>query len=132
MGTTSEELQYSEPPTRICGQDEAYAVDVVPGADGRKRLSIDDQPLTYGTPPAEIIVSTSAVEAKAGVSRLAGRRVLSLMPLNGILYYGFSDSVTTSNGMKVFTNQQISMDVGDVAVWLIAAGPVSVRIVEAK
>lgn len=132
MGTTPDELKYSNGPTRICGDDEQYAVDVVPGADGRKRLSVDGQPLSAGTAPAEITVSTSAVEAKVGASRLSGRRILSFMPLTGIIYYGFSNSVTVNNGMKVFPNQQVSMDVGDVAIWLIASGSVSVRILEAK
>lgn len=131
MGTTAEELQYSEPPTRICGQDELYAVDVVAGADGKKRMGVDEQPLTVAV-DGVLAVGTSAVEAKVGSSRLSGRRSVSFTPTNGNIWYGFSPSLTTANGRRVFTNQVVDLPFGDSPVYLIAQASVSVQIWEAK
>lgn len=48
MGTTPEELQYSNPPARICGQDEQYAVDVIRRTDGRHALVVDhNNPISW-------------------------------------------------------------------------------------
>jgi len=131
-GTLTSELEDSRV-TRITGSDEAYAASVVPGADGNKRLSIDDQPLSSGV-EGVVSVGTSPVELKAGTTRLSGRRHLSFVPTDGLIYYGFSPTVTTSTGIKVFNNQHVSVDLGNVALYAVSsvALGVSVRVMEAK
>jgi hypothetical protein len=132
-GTTADELNYSNGPTRVCGSDEAYAVDVVIGADSRKRISVDDQPLSSGV-EGVVSVGTSPVELKVSTSRLTGRRNLSFMPFDGLIYYGFSPSVSTSTGIKVFNNQHVSLDAGNVAIYAISAVALGVNVIvmEAK
>ena len=49
MGTTADELKYSEPPQRICGQDELYAADVVQTDDGKNRLCTETRRARYHT-----------------------------------------------------------------------------------
>jgi hypothetical protein len=78
-----------------------------------------------------ISISTTAVEAKVGASRLTNRKFISITPTNGIIYWGSSSSVTIVSGTPVFKNQSLTMAFTDnVAVWLISAATVDVRIVE--
>lgn len=115
----------------IVGGDETLAVDVVSGADGKNRLCISEQPLTsavFATIPVGIV----AIEAKVGAARLEGRRTLSFMPIDGVIYYGFDNTVTALSGRKVFKNQQIDLPLGDTAIWVIAAKDVGLSIWEAK
>jgi hypothetical protein len=130
MGTTPEELQYSDPPTRICGQDEAYAVDVYPLA-GKNRVAVESADVISTGVSGSITVGTSAVEAKVGASRLTNRRVLTIQPTNGPVWIGVGTSITTATGTQVFTNQVLTLSVGDVTVFVIsnAAGR-DVRITE--
>jgi hypothetical protein len=115
MPTISPELQDSGV-TRIVGQGEDYAVDVVPGADGKNRIATDEQPLTGGI-STRLTVGLTAVEAKVGASRYAGRRTISFMPLNGPIWYGFDTSVTSSNGRKVFRNQAVDLPIGNAPIY---------------
>lgn len=130
MATTTDELRYSQM-TRLAGQDEQHAVDVVLGADAKRRISVDDQPLTSGV-EAVLTVSTSPVEAKAGGTRLSGRRALSFSPTNGNLWYGFSASVSPSTGRRVFTNQIVDIEIGNCPLYIVSQGSVSVQVWEAK
>ena len=78
-----------------------------------------------------ISVTTSATEAKVGLSKQVNRKLLVITPTNGIVYRGSSNTVTTSNGAPIFKNQSWPIDVTDnVPVWLIAASTVDVRIEE--
>jgi hypothetical protein len=80
---------------------------------------------------AAISVGTSAVEAKVGAAKLVGRKALLVTPTNGTVYWGSSNAVTVANGTPIFKNQSYPFDISDnVAVWLIAASTVDVRIVE--
>lgn len=76
-------------------------------------------------------VTTSATEAIGGSSRLTNRKVLSITPTNGTVYYGTSNSVTTATGTPIFKNQTVSFSFTDnVPVYIISAGTVDVRILE--
>lgn len=79
-----------------------------------------------------ITVGTSAVEAKVGVSRHANRRMLTVIPLDNGVYWGFTSSVTTSTGTPIDKNTLLSFRISDYPVYLIAgtAGN-EVRITEA-
>lgn len=77
-------------------------------------------------------VSTTAIEVKVGGTALDQRILISIQPLDGVIYYGYTDSVSASTGTKVFKGQYFSLEATDQAtVYLIAAsGTVDVRITE--
>lgn len=77
-------------------------------------------------------VTTTAVEVVYDTNPLTERKIITIQPLDGDIYYGYSDGVTTSNGSKIFMNQFFPIEVGsDLRVWIIAStGTVDVRITE--
>ena len=76
-------------------------------------------------------VTTTAAEALGAATILTPRRVLSLLPTNGTIYWGYSNAVTTSTGTPVFKNQLITFAVSEsVHIYVIAAGTVDCRISE--
>lgn len=87
-----------------------------------------DGPATYGA----LSVTTSAQEVKVGASALGERKVITIQPLDGDLYMGYNNSVTTSTGTKIFRGQTYAMEATDtLTVFVIAAsGTVDVRITE--
>jgi hypothetical protein len=129
MPTTSDELRYSEI-VRVAGQAEDFAVDVYPLA-GKNRISADAIDIVSSGVSGAITVGTSAVEAKVGASRLANRKMLTIQPTNGPVWIGVGTSITTATGTQIFTNQVLTLSVGDVTVFVIsnAAGR-DVRITE--
>lgn len=79
-----------------------------------------------------ISVSTTAVEVKVGANRHIGREVVTIQPIDGDVYLGYSSSVTTSNGTLLRKEIIFPLEATDQAeIWLIAAsGTVDVRIAE--
>lgn len=78
-----------------------------------------------------ISVTTTAIEAKAGSTRLFARQVILITPTNGVVYFGSSAAVTTSTGTPIFKNQSYPIAVTDnIPIYLIAAVTTDVRIVE--
>jgi hypothetical protein len=81
-----------------------------------------------------ISVTTSAVEAKVGASRLVGREMIRIYNNDNFItiYYGPS-GVTTSTGEPIGPGEGISLPFGDqLGVFVIAAsGTVNVRVQEA-
>jgi hypothetical protein len=76
-------------------------------------------------------ITTSASEALGGVSILANRKMLSILPTNGTVYWGFSNVVTTVTGTPIYKGQNIVFAIGtNVRVYLIAASTVDCRIAE--
>jgi hypothetical protein len=76
-------------------------------------------------------VTTTAAEALGGATILANRKVISITPTNGIIYWGFTSSVTTATGTPIFTNQSLILSFTDnVHVYLVAAATTDVRIAE--
>jgi hypothetical protein len=84
-------------------------------------------PAVYGA----ISVST-ATEVKVGGSRLSERAVVTIQPLDGDVYLGYDNSVSTSNGTLIHEGQVYALEATDqLPVWIIAAtGTVDVRITE--
>lgn len=78
-------------------------------------------------------VTTSAAEATGAASRLTNRKLLSITPTNGTIYWGTSNAVTTTTGSPLFANQTLQLSFTDnVPVYVIAAATTDVRIVEAS
>lgn len=80
-----------------------------------------------------IALSTTAVEAKGATTRLANRKMVSIIPTNGTIYWATNSSVTTTTGQPIFPNQTLQLSFTDnVTVFIIAAGSVDVRVLEAS
>lgn len=111
-------------------------------------MGINNEDATYGIDQgavADIVntagvqgslsVGTSAVEAKVGASRLINRKLLTIHndgPTT--IYWGYTNTVTTTSGTPIFKNQLATWDIGDgLGIWLIAgtAGN-TVRVTEAS
>lgn len=80
-----------------------------------------------------LTVGTSAVQLKVGGSNLTNRISVTLYNTSGnTVYWGYANTVTTSNGTPILKEQLASWAIGDqVSIWLIAgsAGNI-VRITE--
>jgi hypothetical protein len=84
-----------------------------------------------------IMIQTSVTvsqEAKVGASRLAGRKVLTIQPLNGKIWYSPTNPATLLNSTPVYKDELVSFPFGDsLPVYIIAdTGTVIVAIGEAK
>lgn len=76
-------------------------------------------------------VTTSAAEALGAATILRDRKFISLCPTNGTIYWGFANTVTTSNGTPIFKNQTVTIAATDnVHIYVIAGSTVDVRIAE--
>jgi hypothetical protein len=69
-----------------------------------------------------LTVGTSAVEVKVGGSRLTNRKCVTLVNNSSkTIYWGFSNSVTVSNGTPIEKGQMFVWSVGDsIQVWVIS------------
>jgi hypothetical protein len=79
-----------------------------------------------------LAVSTTPILLKVGASALEERAMVSIQPTNGVIYYGYTSSVTSLTGTKVFKNQLLPLEAtSTLTVYLVAAsGTVDVRITE--
>jgi len=86
-----------------------------------------DGPALYGA----LSVTSTPIEVKVGATAYGPRTVVTVQPIDGEVYYGYDNSVTTSTGTKIFKGQLMPFEAGDqLQVWLVAAGTVDVRITE--
>jgi hypothetical protein len=77
-----------------------------------------------------VSVSTSAIEAKVGASRLTNREALTITNKGpGSVWYGPS-GVTTATGDELKKNQLVSLPLGDIGVFLIKDSGTAVVIVQ--
>jgi len=90
------------------------------------------QPLDGPAVYSNITVTTTPQEVKVGASPMAERQVVTIQPLTGDVYYGYSNSVSSTNGTKIFKNQLLPLEAGEkLSVWVVAAsGSIDVRITE--
>jgi hypothetical protein len=65
---------------------------------------------------------------------MVGRKLLTIQPLNGKIWYGFNTPATNVNSFPLFINELLSIPVGDtIPVYIISdAGSVNVVISEMK
>lgn len=78
-----------------------------------------------------ISVTTTPIEAKVGVTRLANRKIVYITPTTGPVWWGSDSSVTVLTGTRIYKGQTYPLPFTDnVSVYLISLLPVDVRIVE--
>lgn len=78
-----------------------------------------------------ISVTSTPVEAKVGASSMANRKFVMVTPVDGIVYFGSDNTVTTSTGTPIPATVSASFSFSDnVPVWLVSSGTVDVRIIE--
>ena len=77
-------------------------------------------------------VTTTAVEVKVGAQPLDQRAVITIQPLDGVVYYGYDAGVTSSTGTKIFKGQIYPLEAThQLPVYVVAeSGTVDVRITE--
>lgn len=96
-----------------------------------QNLFVADLLQTTGQGRAQSVTTTAAL-LLGGASALTNRKVITARPTNGTIYYGYANTVTTTNGFPVFANESISFAVStSTLVWVISAGTVDVRVTEA-
>lgn len=68
-----------------------------------------------------ITVTSTAQILKVGASNLDERKVIILQPVDGEVYYGFSDTITSANSFKVFRGQVVFIEAGSsLDVWVVS------------
>lgn len=101
-------------------------------ASNQSAISVSDVLNTAGQSRAQAITTTAA-EALGAATILTNRKILILTPTNGTIYWGFSNTVTTSSGTPIFKNQMVAIAVtSNVHVYVIAGSTVDCRIAEAS
>lgn len=76
-------------------------------------------------------VTTTAAEALGAATILVNRKMLTITPTNGIIYFGTNSSVTTTTGTPIFPNNTLFLDVTDnLHIFVIAAATTDARIIE--
>lgn len=76
-------------------------------------------------------VTTSAAEALGGTTILVNRKMISITPTNGVIYWGTNNSVTSVTGSPLFPNSTLFLSCTDnVQVWVIGTATTDVRIAE--
>jgi len=77
-------------------------------------------------------VTTTAVEVKVGASPLEERKILTVQPIDGDIYFGYDSSVTASTGTKIFQGQFFPFEAeASLSIYVIAgSGTVDTRITE--
>jgi hypothetical protein len=88
-----------------------------------------DGPAVYGA----LSVTDTPSELKVGASVLGERKVVTIQPLDGPVYFGYDNSVSETTGVLVREGQYFPLEAGDsLPVWLVAESgdTVDVRITE--
>lgn len=88
-----------------------------------------DGPAVYGNKT----ITDTASEVKVGSNVLEERSIVTIQPLDGVVYFGYDSSVTTSSGTKIFKGQTYTLEAGEsLPVWVIAetGESIDVRITE--
>jgi hypothetical protein len=70
-----------------------------------------------------LAIANTAYEVKVGASRLTNRKSITITALDN-MYWGYSSSVTTSNGSPLVKNQTIIFDIepdSTFQVWLVSS-----------
>ena len=90
------------------------------------------QPLDGPGINGNISVTTTPSEARVGGTTLEDRAVITVQPIDGVIYYGYDNSVSSTNGTKIFKGQIIPFEAGpELPIFLVAeSGTVDVRITE--
>jgi len=108
---------------KIVGVDTAGVETNPVGATANNDLKTSDG-LSQGGVFGNLNLTTAgtAYEAKVGVSALANRKTLTITALNNGIYWGYDNTVTTSNGSPLSNNQTIIFSIdpnSTFQVWLV-------------
>lgn len=80
-----------------------------------------------------ITVTDTPQEVKVDVAVQSERKVVTIQPLGGDVYYGYDDSVDDTNGTKIFNGQWMQIEAGEqLPIWVVAStgDSIDVRITE--
>jgi hypothetical protein len=76
-------------------------------------------------------VTTTAAQALGGATILVNRKLISITPTNGVIYWGTNSSVTATTGSPLFPNNTLFLSCTDNSqVWIIGTATTDVRIAE--
>lgn len=113
--------------------DHDTALGNVTGASGKQALNVVIDNTAFaanGVYGAKTITTTPALACVSVINR-PGRFTLFVRPIDGDLYWGFTNSVSSSNGMKILASELATWLLSDVTtIYLVSTGSVDTRIVE--
>ena len=67
-----------------------------------------------------LTLANTAYELKVGANRLSGRKLITAFPESRTIYWGYSNTITTSTGTPIYKNQFITWKMDDQgSIWLI-------------
>jgi hypothetical protein len=90
------------------------------------------QPLNGPALYGNISVTTTPVEVKVGGSRFSDRAAITIQPIDGNIYIGYDNAVSTTTGTLIYKGQVFILECGPLfEVWIRSAtGTVDTRIAE--
>jgi hypothetical protein len=93
-------------------------------------LFVKDVMNVAGTQGA-LSVTTTAIEAKVGITKLVGRKSLTIQPINGIIYWGYTNTVSSTIGSIIYKGQSKNFAIDDAhTVFIVSVGTIDTRITE--
>lgn len=86
---------------------------------------------TTGLQDSIALIANTPVEVKVGATKLTGRKLATIQPTNGSIFFGFNSLVTTTTGTEIFKSQTAAFDVTDTGeVWIVSSAARTVKITE--
>lgn len=108
-------LQRSNP-VQVVGGDETFPADV----SVRKELSVSDT-IKEAIVSAGLTVGTTAIEIRAGASRLINRKGLMLFNNSTQTLFWGASGVTTSTGVPLARGESVNISVENVAIFVVGS-----------
>jgi hypothetical protein len=114
-------------PSKIIGSDltgnETNAVNATPTGD----LTVSDGLSAGGlVGNLNLVTANTAYEAKVSTSRLTNRKILTIVAFDADMFFGMSNTVTTSTGFPLYKGQSVSFSIDanspTFQVWLVCSG----------
>jgi hypothetical protein len=72
-----------------------------------------------------LTTANTAYEVKVGASRLTNRKLITVVCIDADVYWGYSSSVTTTNGFPLFKNQIATWEIdptdSSTQVWVVCS-----------
>lgn len=108
--------------TKLVGSDTAGAEQTPVKSSANGDLAIMDL-CDSGGVQGVVAVSTTPVAVRVGAGNLANRKRLLFINTGAVnLYWGFSNTVSSANGMIIYRNQPVSDSWGpNTTIWIVAA-----------
>lgn len=91
----------------------------------------EDDPTVTNIIYGDIVVTSTPIEAKVGITPLPSRLFVTIIPTTSTIYWGSDSSVTILTGLPILTNQSLTLNMTDsVPIYLVSSGTVDTRIAE--